>query len=900
MIPILAVAAVLAISCACGAAIARAVVPDVSRGERAAWSIALGLLTLAAASTALMAAHTIPGPKKLAAAAAVVLGIAAIERKRVRPAFRRPRLTPLAVLLGAAALAAAAAFAVAAVRTGLSGTDALAIWMLKARTIYEQARIPGRLFSDPALAFSHPEYPLLVPLTLGAVALAARGWNPHALALVYVAWQLATLAAVAGVLSRRVSRTAGAAGALLAALCAPLWLPIHVGTAEIPLALGIVLAGAALMDWLERPSGPALARLGIAGALCTGTKQEGIAFCVILAACLVLRRGARLRAPAASALLAPAVACLWISRSLAAGSGHADFDASFLRPAHWGDLLHRLHDVAVHLAGAEIADAWPLVLGIALVLMLGSASAADALMLPLVLQAGWYVIVAAASAAPIAGIRLLLGHAAALWPATVIVLVSRAASAVDARALEARRRPVRLALVPALAGASLAAAVVVPMAFGRSLRADGPVTIAGLARPTFHGTVEPILQVRCQSCHHSGGIAPIALVRYGETAEHASQVAAMVDSRRMPPWKAASGPHAFANDPTLTWGEREALVRWARRGAPEGKASDAPPPRTFSDGWELGPPDLVLKAPRFTPDFSKGDLYQCFVLPTNLDHDAWVSAVEVRPGNAAMMHHALLYVEEGATSLKLDAAAPGPGYPCFGGPRAQVTDSFGEWAPGMQPRRYPPGVARFLPRKSRIVMQVHYSALFGDVKPDESEVGVYFAKEPVTRRLLYNDVRSYAPFTLAAGDPVAPLSGSLGPLASRAELVAILPHMHLLGRTMTVTARLPDGSRQKLVDVNDWDLRWQRTYYFEKPVVLPAGTVLELSASFDNWLANARNPTDPPKDVHFGEMTTDEMCMALLFWTVDGKNPGEKNAFFRNEVCSPEKGPLRSGVPSRQ
>jgi hypothetical protein len=179
------------------------------------------------------------------------------------------------------------------------------------------------------------------------------------------------------------------------------------------------------------------------------------------------------------------------------------------------------------------------------------------------------------------------------------------------------------------------------------------------------------------------------------------------------------------------------------------------------------------------------------------------------------------------------------------------------------------------------------------VKPDESEVGVYFAKEPVTRRLLSDDVRSYAPFTLAAGDPASRLTGRLGPLTSRSELVAILPHMHLLGRTMTVTARLPDGTRQKLVDVNDWDLRWQRTYFFEKPVVLPAGTVVELTASFDNSLANPRNPTEPPKDVHFGEMTTDEMCMALLFWTVDGKNPGEKNAFFRNEVCSPEKRPER-------
>jgi hypothetical protein len=889
VIPVLGVVAVLAVTTACGAALSRALAAGLSRAERAAWSVALGLLALAGACAALMALHVVPGPKKLAAVAAVILGVAALERRRFRPEARQPRLTPAAVLLAAGALLAAAAFAFGAVRTGIYGTDALATWMLKARTIFEEARIPARLFTDPGLAFSHPEYPLLVPLTLGSFALAARGWNPRALALVYVAWQLATLAAVGGALSRRLSRTAGAAGALLAALCVPLWLPISIGTAEVPLALAIVLAGTAFLDWLDRPSGSALARLAIAGILCAGTKQEGVAFCVVLAACLVLRRGARFRLPAAAALLLPACASFAISRSLVAGSAHADVDVSLLRPLHWGELLPRLRDVGVHLVGAEIADAWPLVLAMAAVLLFGAASFADALILPLILQCATYAFTAAASAYDPTW-HLLASFqrtSAALWPAAVLVLVARVASTLDRR-----RRETRLALVPMLAGAALVAAVLAPIV-GSHLRASGPVTVAGLARPTFHATVEPILPARCQSCHHDGGIGPMPLVRYKDAEEHSVQVARMVDSRRMPPWKAAPGPHAFANDPTLTWAEREAIVRWVRRGAPEGGVSDAPPPRTFAQGWELGPPDLVLKAPPFSPDFGKGDVYQCFVLPTNLDRDEWVSAVEVRPGNTKMMHHALLYVEEGATSLGLDEATPGPGYPCFGGPRALVTDSFGEWAPGMQPQRYPPGVARFLPRKSRIVMQVHYSALSGDAKPDESEVGVYFAKEPVTRRLLSDDVRSYAPFTLAAGDPVARLHGTYGPLASRADLVAILPHMHLLGRTMTVTARLPDGAREKLVDVNDWDLRWQRTYFFEKPVVLPAGTVLELSASFDNSLANPKNPTDPPKDVHFGEMTTDEMCMALLFWTVDGKNPGEKKAFFRGEMCSPEKRPAR-------
>ena len=192
---------------------------------------------------------------------------------------------------------------------------------------------------------------------------------------------------------------------------------------------------------------------------------------------------------------------------------------------------------------------------------------------------------------------------------------------------------------------------------------------------------------------------------YDDADSQSRTIRRQLTTRRMPPWKASEDCGIFANDPSLSEKEIATIVRWVEAGSPEGDPRDAPPRRRLAEGWELGTPDLVLEAPEFTPDFSKGDIYQCFVLPTNLETNAWVSAVEVKPGNRAMVHHALLYVEEGIVSRDLDEAAPGSGYPCFGGPRAPVTDSFGEWAPGMQPRFYPPGVARFLPRKSRAALR---------------------------------------------------------------------------------------------------------------------------------------------------------------------------------------------------
>jgi len=554
-----------------------------------------------------------------------------------------------------------------------------------------------------------------------------------------------------------------------------------------------------------------------------------------------------------------------------------------------------LREAGLEVLGAQaLAAALPL-LALGLLLLVAPRGIGDPLLPALFLQILAAALFGSVTGRPIWESQLAFGRAALpLFPLVALVAAARAFAldSRDSRALASRERTGGFG-VAAPIGLLLVTLVAVPQAI-RGISGERSAPVAALARPTFHASVEPILQASCQTCHRPGGIAPFSLLSYEDAETHARAIRRQVASRQMPPWKASEGCGEFANDPSLSEREIATIVRWVDWGSPEGDPKDAPPPRAFSDGWELGTPDLVLDAPEFVPDFSKGDLYQCFVLPTGLDADAWVSAVEVKPGNRAMVHHALLYVEEGIVSKDLEEQAlPGPGYPCFGGPRAPVTDSFGEWAPGMQPRFYPDGVARFLPRKSRIVMQVHYSALFGRVEPDRSQVGIHFAKGPVTRRLLSDDVRADAPFTIPAGAVSHTLRGRLGPLPSRAELVAILPHMHLLGRTMRVTARFPDGTRRCLVDVEDWDLRWQRTYFYRTPVVLPAGTVLELEATFDNSYANTQNPSEPLVDVHFGERTTDEMCMALLFWTVDGKNPGEKEAFFRGEVCSPVDAPAR-------
>ncbi len=95
------------------------------------------------------------------------------------------------------------------------------------------------------------------------------------------------------------------------------------------------------------------------------------------------------------------------------------------------------------------------------------------------------------------------------------------------------------------------------------------------------------------------------------------------------------------------------------------------------------------------------------------------------------------------------------------------------------------------------------------------------------------------------------------------EAIAVSPHMHLLGHDMHMSVTLPNGKTRSLIEIVDWDPSWQSAYYFQKPIALPAGSVLKVVAHFDNS-AHSRNPNQPPKLVKYGPTTDDEMCVGNI------------------------------------
>lgn len=395
-----------------------------------------------------------------------------------------------------------------------------------------------------------------------------------------------------------------------------------------------------------------------------------------------------------------------------------------------------------------------------------------------------------------------------------------------------------------------------------------PEKAGATARVTYHRDVEPILQERCQSCHRPGQVAPFTLLSYADARKWCAEIKQFTGSRQMPPWKAEPGHGDFLASRRLSDTEVRTLSEWVDTGAVEGSAKDAPAPRQWTDGWMLGKPDLVLTMPEAYHVAATGaDDFRCFVLPTGLTEDREVTAVEIRPGNPRVVHHVLNFIDLSGKGRELDAKDPLPGYSSGpGGIGFFPSGSMGGWAPGNMPRYLPDGVGRHLPKGSDIVAQIHYHKT-GKPETDRTSIGLYFARKPVTKQVRVLPLTNLG-INLPPGEAHIPVTASMT-VAADAHALTITPHMHLLGNELKVTATFPDGQKQDLVWVKNWDYRWQDSYTYREAVPLPKGTRLDLTAYYDNSTANPLNPNNPPKRVTFGEQTTDEMCFAFIEFTYD-------------------------------
>lgn len=409
-------------------------------------------------------------------------------------------------------------------------------------------------------------------------------------------------------------------------------------------------------------------------------------------------------------------------------------------------------------------------------------------------------------------------------------------------------------------GIALGAALSVAPALAANANTD---TTGG--NPTFYKEVLPLLQQNCQTCHRPAGlnlggmIAPMPLVTYDDTRPWAKAIAKAVESREMPPWDASPKYHGvFLNERTLTDAEIATIVQWAKNGAPEGSAADAPPPLQWpTQEWSIGEPDLVLRLAEPYP--VTDDLRDLNInLPAEevkIDEDKYITAIEYKPDSTAV-HHIIGF------AVLPNETGDGPG-------GMQMLSGI---APGSDPSDFPAGYGIFLPKGSKIIFQMHYHKEPGPGTAvyDQSSVAMRFAKAPV-QRLYVSAVGDPSKMYLPANTKDVRIT-SEERFDKSITIMGLLPHMHYRGDSSLYVAKLPDGTEKEFLEVPTYDFNWQTRYKFREHLVLPAGTTVAVTMGYDNTADNPGNP-DPNAEVKWGESTDDEMNLGFMYWAYT--NPAE-------------------------
>lgn len=383
------------------------------------------------------------------------------------------------------------------------------------------------------------------------------------------------------------------------------------------------------------------------------------------------------------------------------------------------------------------------------------------------------------------------------------------------------------------------------------------------APPTWSGEVAALVHAHCGECHRPDQAAPFPLLDYRDVAKRARTLLRVVERGAMPPWQPTEGADVFRGARGLTAEQRDLLARWVAAGAPEGDPSRAPAPPTFSSGWAIGTPDLVVRMPEpFVVPAAGPDIYRNFVFPLGQAETRWVRAVEVRPSARTVVHHALFFQDATDGSRRADADDPEPGFSGMGlGLR-----SLGGWAVGAAPYHLPDGFALELPAGADLVVQTHFHPS-GKEEREATELALAFADEaperPVVSILLPPSYGAFAGLDLPAGDADWHLRDRMT-LPVDTELLLAGAHAHYLAKSVRAWAVLPDGTERPLLTIDDWDFAWQGSYEYVQPVLLPAGTELCADLRYDNSADNPRNPSVPPRRVTWGLESTDEMGAATF------------------------------------
>lgn len=382
--------------------------------------------------------------------------------------------------------------------------------------------------------------------------------------------------------------------------------------------------------------------------------------------------------------------------------------------------------------------------------------------------------------------------------------------------------------------------------------ATKPAPPLAASQVTYHNRVSRILHRSCVECHRQGEAAPFTLDRYEGVADHVAMIRKTVKKGIMPPWFADPSVGQWANDHSLPERDKADLLAWIEAGAPEGDAADAPVARAFTPGWRIGQPDAIFETPAAFDIPATGVMeYQRVMVQTRLPADKWVRAVEIRPTHPGVVHHVLVFV-----------VYP-PDHPRLG-QQPQTDDGIKGYFAGLVPNSghhvYPAGTAKLLPREALLIFQIHYTPN-GTAVRDRPKIGFVFDDQAPEHELITTAAANKR-LRIPPGAPNHEVVANYT-FGGPARITSFSPHSHVRGKAYRYELNYPDGRTERVLEIPRYDFNWQLEYVLRRPIDVPRGTKLKVTAWYDNSAANPANP-DPTKTVRFGDQTWDEMMIGYF------------------------------------
>lgn len=377
---------------------------------------------------------------------------------------------------------------------------------------------------------------------------------------------------------------------------------------------------------------------------------------------------------------------------------------------------------------------------------------------------------------------------------------------------------------------------------------------------TYNRDIEPLIKANCVNCHRPNDIGPFPLQTFEDVSRRGRMVEYVTRKKFMPIWKAEVGYGSFSNEHTLSTYQIGLIRDWVNAGMPQGEADDLMPGMAKGAEWKLGEPDVVLTMEPYDLPAEGEDQYRVFVIKNAIPAGKVLKAIDFKPGDKSVVHHTTIFVDYNNKLRKYDAEDPKPGYDAFekGG-----TMEFGSavpvcgWAPGVEPYQYPDNVGFYVEKGADLAFENHYH-LSGKATTDQSSVGLYFA-DKMPEKFITGSIMGSQRLHIAANDNHYQKT-IWTYVPTDIELFDLTPHMHYIGTDVVIDIIRPNGVKEPLLHVNDWDLRWQGVYTLRELKPISKGSIITATFTYDNSEDNHDNPYYPPRDMFWGWGSNDEMC----------------------------------------